>query len=318
MTGAGGFIGSHLAERLVELGAHTRALVRYTSTGSWGWLEASPARYDIEVVAGDVRDADLVQRSVRGVEVVFHLAALIGIPYSYDAPLSYVRTNVEGTVNVLQAALDAAVGRVVHTSTSEVYGSARYAPIDERHPLQAQSPYSASKIGADKLAEAFHRSFGLPVATIRPFNAFGPRQSGRAIIPSITMQALTSDVLRLGNLGPTRDFTYVDDTVEGFLAVGSDPRAVGRVINVGSGTEISVDDLAKAILRLTDRDLPIVPELERVRPESSEVERLRADTSRARELLGWSPAVSFEEGLSRTVEWIMGNLERYRSGVYGI
>src|SRR6476659_2945591 len=260
VTGAGGFIGSHLTERLVQLGAKTRAFVRYTSNGSWGWLDQSDLKNDFDVFHGDIRDHDTVARAVAGADVVFHLAALIAIPYSYHAPLSYVRTNVEGTLNVLQAVQQAGSGLVIHTSTSEVYGTARTVPIDENHPLQGQSPYSASKIGADKIAESFHLSFGLPVVTVRPFNTFGPRQSARAVIPTIITQALNGSEIRLGNLEPTRDLNYVSDIVEGFIAAGQAPKAIGQVINLGSGKEIAIGELASLILRLLNKDLPILSE----------------------------------------------------------
>lgn len=318
VTGAGGFIGSHLAERLATLGARTRALVQYNSAGSWGWLDASPVKDEIEVVAGDVCDRDSLQRAVEGVEVVFHLAALIAIPYSYHAPLSYVRTNVEGTLNVLQAAISAGAGLVVQTSTSEVYGTARRVPISEEHPLQGQSPYSASKIGADKLAESFYLSFGLPVVTVRPFNTFGPRQSARAVIPTIITQCLVGDVVRLGNLSPTRDLNYIANTVEGFLLAASTPEAVGETINLGSGREISIGDLAHLIARLMNRTITIESEEQRTRPEGSEVERLLADNTLATRLLGWKPQVTLEEGLERTIEWVEQHHERYRPHVYVI
>lgn len=320
VTGAGGFIGSHLTERLVEAGASTQALVHYNALGTWGWLDHSPLRDEVKVIAGDICDRDSLRRAMRGVEVVFHLAALIAIPYSYHAPVSYVRTNVEGTLNVLQAAREENVERVIHTSTSEVYGTARYVPIDEEHPLQGQSPYSASKIGADKLAEAFHVSFDLPVVTVRPFNTFGPRQSARAVIPTIVIQCLTRETVRLGNLHPTRDLNYVANTVEGFLKAASVPAAIGRTINLGSGREISIGDLATLIARLVGRPLNIESDRHRVRPDKSEVERLLADNTLARTLLGWDAerAVSLEEGLKRTIEWIQQNLERYRPDVYAI
>lgn len=318
ITGAGGFIGSHLAERSVQLGAHVRALVKYNSMGTWGWLDFSPHKDEIEVILGDIRDRDCIRQAMKDMDIVFHLAALIGIPYSYQAPLSYVRTNVEGTLNVLQAALEADIERVVHASTSEVYGTARYVPIDEDHPLQGQSPYSASKIAADKLAEAFHLSFGLPVAIIRPFNTFGPRQSARAVVPTVITQALTQDMVRLGNLEPTRDLTYVADTVEGFIRVAECPEAVGQVINIGSGHETSIADLAKTILAMVGKDVPIVCDDERVRPEDSEVKRLCADNRKARKILGWHPQYTLEDGLAKTIEWMRRNIERYRLGIYAI
>jgi dTDP-glucose 4,6-dehydratase len=316
VTGAGGFIGSHLVERLAESGAKIRALVHYNSSGGWGWLDQSSVRNDIEVILGDVRDPDSIEKAVKGVDTIFHLAALIAIPYSYRAPLSYIRTNVEGTANVLQSAIRANVELVVHTSTSEVYGTARRIPIDEDHPLQGQSPYSASKIGADKIAESFHRSFGLPVVTVRPFNTYGPRQSARAVIPTIITQALADQPIKLGNLEPTRDLNYVQDTVAGFIKAAESTNGVGNVFNLGTGREISIKELAQRIVELMKKDLPITTENERVRREGSEVERLCADAERARTLLGWTPEFTLEEGLCHTIEWMRENKERYRTGVY--
>jgi len=318
ITGAGGFIGSHLTERLTELNARVRAMVHYNALGSAGWLDASPWRDKIEVVAGDIRDRDSVKTAMQGVEVVFHLAALIAIPYSYRAPDSYVRTNVGGTLNVLQSARELGVKRIVHTSTSEVYGTARLVPIDEAHPLQGQSPYSASKIGADKMAEAFHLSFGLPVVTVRPFNTFGPRQSARAVIPTIIAQCLNGRTVRLGSLHPTRDLNYVSNTVDGFLRAALVPAAIGRTINLGSGREISIGDLAALIGRLMDSPISVVSEDERIRPENSEVERLLADNALAASLLKWQPAIGLEEGLRRTIEWVKANREKYRPDTYTI
>ncbi|MCL4552134.1 MAG: SDR family NAD(P)-dependent oxidoreductase [Candidatus Marsarchaeota archaeon] len=318
VTGAGGFIGSHLAERLAALGARTRALVRYNSLNSWGWLEGSSAKDSIEVILGDVRDSDTVRDAMRGVDTVFHLAALIAIPYSYRAPLSYVRTNVEGTLNVLHEALIADVAMVVHTSTSEVYGTAQYVPIDEKHPLQGQSPYSASKIAADKMAEAFHLSYGLPVTTVRPFNCYGPRQSARAIIPTIISQALKEPALRLGNLKPTRDLNFVSDTVEGFVLAADCQGAVGEVLNLGTGREISIKELAGTILRLLGKDMSIESEDERERPKNSEVYRLCADSRKAREILSWQPGHTLEQGLLKTIAWIESNIDLYKSEAYVI
>lgn len=318
VTGAGGFIGSHLAEELARLGARTRALVRYNSSGLWGWLDSSPLKDEIEVVQGDVRDYESVRRAARDVDIVFHLAALIGIPYSYQAPRSYMHTNVEGTLNVLQAAVEAGGQRVIHTSTSEVYGTARRLPIGEDHALQAQSPYSASKIAADKMAEAFHLSFRLPVTVLRPFNTYGPRQSARAVIPTIISQALQGTAVRLGNLEPTRDFNYVADTVQGFILAAESPPSAGQVVNIGSGREISIRDLVFLIGSLAGKEVEIAPHQERVRPEDSEVERLCADNRKARDLLGWQPSHSLEEGLTRTIEWVRENIKRYRAGVYAV
>lgn len=318
VTGAGGFIGSHLTERLVSLGVRTRALVRYNSTNSWGRLDDSPVKNDVEVTLGDVRDRESLRQAFRGVDVVFHLAALIGIPYSYHSPRSYLQTNVEGTLNVLQEALEANVKLFVHTSTSEVYGTARYVPIDEAHPLQAQSPYAASKIAADKLAEAFHRSFGLPIVTARPFNTYGPRQSTRAVIPAIITQALTSSEVRLGSLHPRRSFNYVADTVAGFIRLVECPQAIGEVVNLGSDQQIAIGELARTILRLLGKETPIVSEEERQRPEHSEVERLSADNRKAHELLGWTPRYTLEEGLTETIQWFRDHAEEFQTGVYAI
>ncbi|MBL8491962.1 MAG: SDR family NAD(P)-dependent oxidoreductase [Rhodocyclaceae bacterium] len=319
VTGAGGFIGSHLAERLTELGAETRALVRYTSNGHWGWLDTSPRRDDMEVILGDIRDRDSVRQAMRDVDVVFHLAALIGIPYSYHAPDAYVQTNVVGTLNVLQTARDYGTGRVVHTSTSEVYGTARYVPIDEKHPLQGQSPYSASKIGADKLAESFFLSFALPVVTVRPFNTYGPRQSARAVIPTIATQCLAGQrTIRLGNLEPTRDLSHVSDTVAGFLAAATSPQAIGNVLNLGNGKEISIGELAHRIARLSGTDVAIECDGQRVRPTGSEVERLLADNRQMLALTGWAPRISLDEGLRDTIGWIRENMGRFRVGAYSV
>ena len=318
VTGAGGFIGSHLTERLVQLGARTRALVEYNSRGSWDWLDDSPLKHEMDVVLGDITDPASVADAMKGVDVVFHLAALIAIPYSYRAPLSYIRTNVEGTHNVLAEAMRANVSKVVHTSTSEVYGTARYAPIDEAHPLQGQSPYSASKIGADMMAEAFQRSFGLPVTTIRPFNTYGPRQSARAVIPTIISQALSGEAVRLGNTNPTRDMNYVADTVDGFLAVAGDAAQPGRVYNIGSGREISIAELARTICGLIGVEVEVTTEQERMRPENSEVDRLLCDATRARTELGWEPKHTLEQGLGHTIEWLERNLHAYRPRQYAL
>ncbi|HLQ78042.1 MAG TPA: SDR family NAD(P)-dependent oxidoreductase [Terriglobia bacterium] len=318
VTGAGGFIGSHLVETLVKSGAEVRAFVHYRGNGSWGWLDHSDRKNDIDVVAGDITDRDNVSAAVKGVDVVFHLAALIGIPFSYDAPASYVRTNIEGTLNVLLAAREADVERVIHTSTSEVYGTARYVPINEDHPLQGQSPYSASKIGADKLAESFHLSFGLRVVTIRPFNTFGPRQSARAVIPTIISQCLDGTAVRLGSQSPTRDFNYVSNTVDAFIRCADSPNAIGKTINVGSGVEISIGDLVRKIGKLLGREIRVETELNRTRPPESEVERLLADNAQAKAILNWAPTVSLDEGLISTADWIRANPDQYRTRDYAI
>lgn len=318
VTGAGGFIGSHVVEQLLAERARVRAFLRYNSRNDIGLLRFIPAqtRERLELIFGDLRDASAVNEATRGADIVLHLGALIAIPYSYVHPREVVETNVLGTLNVLLAARDHRVARVVLTSTSEVYGTARRAPIDSDHPLQGQSPYSASKIGADKLAEAFQRSFGLPVATLRPFNTYGPRQSGRAVIPNIIAQVHSRDRLTLGNLSPTRDFTFVRDTARAFLLMAQASGVVGQVINLGSGREISVGDLARLIMRLMDKSLPIEQAEERLRPQASEVERLLADNSQARQLLGWEPSVPLEAGLRETIEWVTAHPETYRSGDY--
>lgn len=318
VTGAGGFIGSHLAEKLVESDAKVRAFVHYNALGSWGWLDQSSQKGNMEIFLGDISDRDSVNDAMDGVETVFHLAALIAIPYSYHAPASYVYTNVEGTLNILQCARQLGVQCVVHTSTSEVYGTARYVPIDETHPLQGQSPYSASKIGADKMAEAFHLSFGLPVVTVRPFNTFGPRQSARAVIPTVITQCLKGETIHLGNLSPTRDLNYVSNTVDGFILAASSPSAIGKTINFGSGREISIEDLAKMIAKIIGKQINIECDDQRVRPEGSEVERLLADNTQARALLGWEPIVQLEEGLERTIAWIKDHQGRYHYDVYNL
>lgn len=318
VTGAGGFIGSHLAEALVRNDAKTRALLRYNSQGRKGWLEQSDLQAEIEVIWGDIREVDCIRKAVKGVDVVFHLAALIGIPYSYVSPSSYVSTNVAGTLNVLQEALHSGVSRFVHTSTSEVYGTARRIPITEDHPLQAQSPYSATKIAADKLAESFHRSFGLPISIVRPFNTYGPRQSARAVIPTIMIQALANEPIRIGNVAPTRDFNYISDTVRGFLNVAESEKAIGGVFNLGSGKEISIADLARMICSLTGTEFRIILETARVRPSESEVERLCASSSLAEELTGWRPQVSLPEGLEKTLAWIRSSEAHRQTETYAI
>lgn len=327
VTGADGFIGSHLTEALVRQGYDVRAFVFYNSFNSWGWLDHSAADVQghFEVVAGDVRDAGGVREAVRGCEAVLHLAALIGIPYSYVAPEAYVDTNIKGTLNVLSAAREVGA-KVVHTSTSEVYGTARFVPITEEHPLQAQSPYSATKIGADNIALSFQRSFGMPVMVLRPFNTYGPRQSARAVIPTIITQIATGERrIRLGALSPTRDFNYVSDTVAGFIAaLRSGEAALGDVVNVGSGHEISVGDTARLIAEIMGCDIEIVSDEQRVRPEHSEVERLLAANDKARRLLDWSPQYAGRSGLRRglteTVEWFTNpaHLGKYKANRYNV
>lgn len=321
VTGAGGFIGSHLTEELARRGARVRAMVRYSSRNHWGFLEdLSPdlARR-VEIMPGDVTDPYCVGRLVKGQDVVFHLAALIGIPYSYEAPASYVATNVSGTLHVLEACREHRVRKLVHTSTSEVYGTARYVPIDEAHPLHGQSPYSASKIGADQLAESFHRSFKLPVAICRPFNTFGPRQSARAVLPTIVSQLLQgSAALKLGSLAPVRDFTYVSDSVAGFLAVAESKRSVGEVINLGVGRGVSVRQAAQLAMKLTGTRASLRLDAIRVRPEASEVLRLISDNRKARRLTGWRPRVSFEEGLRRLIAHVRANPEQYKPRLYNV
>lgn len=320
VTGAGGFIGSHLTEALVKAGAKVRVFIRYNSRDGRGNLEElEPAVLEeIEIVAGDLRDADAINRSVKGCDTVFHLGALVGIPYSYKNPHEVVETNILGTFNILNSGRDHEINRIVITSTSEVYGSARYVPIDEMHPLQGQSPYSASKIGADKLAESFYASFNLPVVTIRPFNCYGPRQSARAIIPTLITQALACDEIRLGNTEALRDFTFVTDTVGGFIAAAQTQEAIGKVINIGSGREISIGELANIIAEITQTSARIVHDETRVRPSRSEVNRLLADNRLAKETLGWEPQVSLEEGIKKTVTWIAAHLNRFQIGKYQI
>jgi NAD dependent epimerase/dehydratase len=320
VTGAEGFIGSHLIERLVELGADVTALVQYNSFNNWGWIDTFPKeiKKQINIFAGDIREYDNISKVIRGQEIVLHLAALIAIPYSYQSPAAYVRTNIEGTLNIMQACLDHGIEKVVHTSTSEVYGSAVYVPIDENHPLQGQSPYSASKIGADKIAESFYRSFDLPVAIIRPFNTYGPRQSARAVIPTIISQALTGNKIKLGAMHPTRDFTYVKDTVEGFIEIAMSPKTVGEIINVGSNFEISIGDLVKKVVSIIGAEIEVEFEDKRIRPEKSEVNRLWAENLKAKELIGWQPQYTVDQGLAETIEWFRNNLQTYKTDIYNV
>ena len=317
ITGGEGFIGSHLTELLLEEGADVRALVHYSPSGKVGWLEGREG--DLEILQGDVRDAERVMQACEGRDMVFHLAALIGIPYSYVAPESYVQTNVQGTYNILNAARRMDVGRVLVTSTSEVYGTASQVPISEAHPLQPQSPYAATKVGGDALAISFHRSFETPVAIVRPFNTYGPRQSTRAVIPMIISQLYAdSDAVHLGTLAPTRDFNYVTDTANGFVHVAGADKALGEVVNLGSGREISIGDLAELLKEVTGIDKPITTDEDRMRPEASEVQRLLCDSTRAREWTGWAPQVTLEEGLARTAEWVRDNLAHLQANQYHV
>lgn len=327
VTGADGFIGSHLTEHLLREGADVRAFVYYNSFNSWGWLDtvSDEVKQSIDVFSGDIRDPHGVRTAMKGCDVVMHLAALIAIPYSYHSPDTYVDTNVKGTLNVVQAARELGVERVVHTSTSEVYGTARFVPITEAHPLQGQSPYSASKIGADQMAASFHASFETPVAIIRPFNTYGPRQSARAVIPTIITQiASGARQIKLGAVHPTRDFNYVRDTVRGFVAIAECDAAVGQVVNIGSNYEISIGETARLIAEIMGRDVEFTSDEQRMRPAGSEVERLWADNSLAAELAGWRPEYAgkkgFARGLKETIEWfsIRDNLNRYKAGLYNI
>lgn len=307
-----------MTEALVSRGANVKALVRYNSRNDWGLLERIDKNIleRVEVIPGDLRDSDAIRKASADVEVIFHLGSLIAIPYSYDHPRETIEANVLGTLNVLTAARDNGVGKIVHTSTSEVYGTARYVPIDEAHPLQGQSPYSASKIGADKIAESFHKSYSLPVATIRPFNTYGPRQSARAVIPTIITQALSRDKIKLGSLDTTRDYTYVKDTAEGFIKVAESPESVGEVINVGSNFEVSIGEIAHKIIRLIGRDVRIECDPARIRPKNSEVERLWCDNAKAGKILKWTPKTSLDTGLSETIEWISKHQDLYKPDIY--
>lgn len=321
ITGADGFIGSHLTEKLVALGANVTALVEYNSFNSWGWLDSIDGniKKNIEIISGDIREYDNVKRMIKGKDVVFHLAALIAIPYSYLSPMAYVKTNVEGTTNVLEACRDYSVEKIVHTSTSETYGTALYVPIDENHPMQGQSPYSASKISADKMAESYYNSFDLPVATIRPFNTYGPRQSARAVIPTIISQILAGKKeIKLGSLTPTRDFNYVNDTAEAFIKIAESDNTIGQVINAGTNNEISIGDLVKKIITLTGKDVRIICDDERLRPEKSEVNRLLADNTKIKNLTTWSPQYSLDEGLKETIDWISQNLKHFKTDIYNV
>ena len=320
VTGAGGFIGSHLVELLVREGYKVRAFVHYNSNNNWYNLERAPADIlkEVEVVAGDIVDPYSVDSAVKGCETVFHLAALIGIPYSYVAPASYVSVNVNGTLNVLEACKRYSVRRVLHTSTSETYGTAQYVPIDEQHPLVGQSPYSATKIAADKLALSYHLSFDTPVTVVRPFNTYGPRQSMRAIIPTIIVQALTSGRLRLGSLDPVRDLTFATDTARGFLAASLSDSVIGDTVNLGVGEGSSVRDLVDMVGQLLGKKLPVEVDQKRIRPANSEVMRLISDNSKAKERMGWQPRVSLKDGLEQTVRFVEQNLDAFKTNVYTV
>lgn len=321
VTGADGFIGSHLTEMLAARGYEVRALAQYNSFNSWGWLDDAACKHDIEVVCGDVRDPAFCRSICQGVDTVFHLAALIAIPYSYVAPDSYVDTNIRGTLNICQAARDAGVGRVIHTSTSEVYGTAQYVPIDEKHPLQPQSPYSASKIAADAMAMSFFNAFDLPLTIARPFNTYGPRQSARAVIPTIISQiAAGKKQIQLGDVTPTRDFNYVEDTCRGFIALAESDKTIGETVNIGSNFEISVGDTLNLIKAIMASDVEFLVDEQRLRPEKSEVNRLWCDNSKIRALTGFNPEVSVEEGLRRTVDWFCRpeNLKKYKTDIYNV
>ncbi len=321
VTGAGGFIGSHLTELLVREGFDVRAFVHYNSLGSWGWIDSFPEeeKKNIEVFSGDIRDPNGVRDALRGCDAVFHLAALIAIPFSYHSPDTYVDTNIKGTLNILQAARDLGTSRVLVTSTSEVYGTAQYVPIDEKHPYQGQSPYSATKIGADRLAESFYRSFDLPVTIVRPFNTYGPRQSARAVIPTIITQLLAGrQEIRLGALSPTRDFNFVRDTANGFYQIFRSEKTIGQEINIATQKEISIGDLAKELIRQINPEAQIVCEEQRLRPEKSEVNRLLGCNEKIMRLTDWKPQVSFEQGLAETIEFLRNNLERYRTDIYNL
>jgi dTDP-glucose 4,6-dehydratase len=323
VTGADGFIGSHLTEALVRAGHHVRALVFYNSFNSWGWLDhcSEDVKGTFEVFAGDIRDPNGVRKAMQEMDVVFHLAALIAIPFSYHSPDSYVDTNIKGTLNVLQAARDTGCKRVLITSTSEVYGTAQYVPIDERHPFQGQSPYSATKIGADRLAESFYRSFNTPVTIVRPFNAYGPRQSARAVIPTVITQLLAGATeIKLGSIHPTRDFNYVKDTVDGFIAIAETEATIGEEINIASQQEISIEQLAREIIEQINPKATIVTDDIRIRPEKSEVERLLGSNEKIRRLTGWKPEYTLQQGLRKTIAWFRdeGNLRGYKWNDYNV
>jgi len=320
VTGAGGFVGSYLVEALVKCAAKVKAFVHYNSRNEWGMLEDIDKNIlkEVEVMASDLRDADAVRKAVKGQEVVFHLGALIGIPYSYVNPRDVVDTNVGGTLNVLTAARDFKVEKIIHTSTSEVYGTARYVPMDEGHPVNPQSPYAASKLAADLLALSFHRSYDLPVGVIRPFNIYGPRQSARAVIPSIITQALLKRRVNLGSILPTRDLTFVTDSASGFIASAECEKMVGEVVNLGSNREVSISELIEIIATCLNKKIKVIKEKKRVRPEKSEVERLFSDSRKAEALFCWKPKTDMEEGIRKTISWMEKNIDKYKQAIYNI
>ena len=321
VTGADGFIGSHLTEELVKKGYEVRAFAYYNSFNTWGWLDTLPEDImkHVEVFTGDIRDPNGVRTAMQGTDEVFHLAALIAIPFSYHSPDSYVDTNIKGTLNVLQAARDLDVGKIMVTSTSEVYGTAQYVPIDEKHPYQGQSPYSATKIGADRLAESFYRSFELPVAIVRPFNTYGPRQSARAVIPTIITQLLAGKTeIKLGSLTPTRDFNYVKDTAAGFIAIAESDKTIGQEINIATGTEISIGDLANEIISQINPEAKIICDEDRLRPDKSEVNRLLGDNTKIKALTNWEQKYTFSQGIAETIEWLRHNLDKYKTDIYNV
>ncbi|HRV53105.1 MAG TPA: NAD-dependent 4,6-dehydratase LegB [Bacteroidia bacterium] len=319
VTGAAGFIGSHLTERCVESGYKVKAFVRYNSKGNYGWLESSPYKNDIEFITGDIRDYDSVYNAVKGCDTVFHLAALIGIPYSYVSPMAYIKTNVEGTYNIVQSCREQGTENILVTSTSETYGTAQYVPIDEKHPLVGQSPYSASKIGADQMALSYYLSFNSPVKIVRPFNTYGPRQSARAVIPTIITQLLSGKTeIKLGHTTPTRDLTFVKDTANGFLAIAQNPAFNGTVTNIGMKDEISVGDLALMIAKLMNKNISIITDSQRVRPDKSEVERLFCDNTKIVSNTNWRPQHTLEEGLKQTIKFLESNLHLYKPDVYNV
>lgn len=321
ITGADGFIGSHLTEALVKKGEKVKAFCYYNSFGTWGWLDslAPEIKNEIEVFMGDVRDPNGVRTAMKGQDIVYHLAALIAIPFSYHSPDSYVDTNIKGTLNILNAARELDTKRLLVTSTSEVYGTAKYVPIDENHPYQGQSPYSATKIGADRLAESFYRSFNLPVTIVRPFNTYGPRQSARAVIPTIITQLLAGKTeIHLGSLSPTRDFNYVKDTANGFIAIADCEKAIGEEINIATEQEISIGELANELIRQINPNAKIVTEQERLRPEKSEVERLLGSAAKLKSLTQWKPQYTFEQGIAETIEFLRKNLSSYKADIYNL